>query len=162
MRKTSDVCRELFHAAHYSRMSNRGVKSTIHPTIRHPLPSTFLNFLPITCLTVILINIPVRSAGGGLHGHSHDTWRHIPEQGEPRKRSQEGCALAIHRLPWRRRPRHPPFTVATAPSPSCKAREGRTCYDRCLRPVDARVAVGDNRPPKKWQNPQILKCNRKS
>ena len=24
--------------------------------------------LPITCLTVILIDIPVRSAGGGLHG----------------------------------------------------------------------------------------------
>ena len=27
----------------------------------------FPKFLPITCLTVILIDIPVRSAGGGLH-----------------------------------------------------------------------------------------------
>ena len=49
------------------------------------LPSTFLHFLPVTCLTVILIDIPVRSAGGGLHGHSA-RWRGsvatIPHDGE--------------------------------------------------------------------------------
>ena len=33
------------------------------------LSTTFLHFLPITCLAVILIDIPVRSAGGGLHGY---------------------------------------------------------------------------------------------
>ena len=43
------------------------------PTTIYPLPSTFLHFLPVTCLTVILIDIPVRSAGGGLHGLSRTT-----------------------------------------------------------------------------------------
>ena len=45
------------------------------------LKSTFLHFLPITCLTVILINIPVRSAGGGLHGLNGQMQSQIPLAG---------------------------------------------------------------------------------
>ncbi len=69
---------------------------------RRPPPSIhyhlhLLHFLPVTCLTVIIIDIPARSAGGGLHGHFSR---------------------------WRGRHRHESTPVATTPSSSCVARGG--------------------------------------
>ena len=106
----------------------RGRGALVATVTRRPPPSThyhlhLLHFLPVTCLTVILIDIPVRSAGGGLHGHF------------PR---------------WRGRHRHESTPVATyppnevsrasgrkrgAPSSSCVAREGRACRDRYSPPT---------------------------